>query len=134
VTVGSLARLRRTNLTAYDRAGRGTVLAKLNCGPALAAAICIALGSMTISASAITIEVAKKCGALTAKAYPPRVPGNPAAGSANGTGQASQAYFRKCVANGGNIEERAPKEGSNNNGQSPNAGSNEGGQAPTTKN
>jgi len=32
------------------------------------------------------VEVAKKCDALTAKAFPPRAIGNPAAGSAKGTG------------------------------------------------
>lgn len=36
------------------------------------------------SALAITAEVAKKCSALTAKAYPPRVVGNPAGGSKMG--------------------------------------------------
>jgi hypothetical protein len=34
------------------------------------------------SAFAVSVEVAKKCEALTAKAYPPREIGNPAAGSA----------------------------------------------------
>jgi hypothetical protein len=57
-------------------------------------------------ASAITAEVAKKCIALTANAYPPRVPGNPAAGLAKGTAQSARDYYNKCVANKGNIEER----------------------------
>jgi hypothetical protein len=77
---------------------------------ALVALICIGLGTMTIGASAETVEVARKCAALTAKAYPPRVIGNPAAGSASGTGLAEQAYYQKCVANGGNMDEPAPKE------------------------
>jgi hypothetical protein len=72
--------------------------------------ICIAVGSMTNSASAITVEVAKKCQALTAKAYPPRVPGNPAAGSAKGTGRSERDYFNKCVANGGNMDDNTGKE------------------------
>jgi hypothetical protein len=70
---------------------------KTKSASALAALVCIGVGSMT-SASAITARVAKRCAALTYTAYPPHVPGNPAAGSAKGTGQAEQSYFRKCVA------------------------------------
>ena len=63
------------------------------------------------SALAITAEVAKKCGDLTDKAYPPRVPGNPAAGHLNGTSQDVENYFNKCVANGGKVPDgQAPKE------------------------
>ena len=58
---------------------------------------------MTDSAEAVSVEVAKKCDALTAKAFPPRVIGNPAAGSAKGTGADQQAYYNKCVANGGKM-------------------------------
>jgi hypothetical protein len=76
---------------------------------ALAVLIWIGLGPMTIGASAETVEVARKCDALTAKAYPPRVIGNPAAGSAYGTGQSEHDYYQKCVANGGNIRAPAPK-------------------------
>ncbi len=77
---------------------------------ALVALIWIGLGTMTIGASAETVEVARKCAALTAEAYPPRVIGNPAAGSASGTGLAEQTYYQKCVANGGNMDKPAPKE------------------------
>ena len=70
----------------------------------------IVIGPMTGSASAITVEVAKKCQALTAKAFPPRQVGNPAAGSAKGPGKAEQDYYKKCVANGGNLDESRPKE------------------------
>ena len=63
------------------------------------------------SALAITAEVAKQCEALTDKAYPPREPGNPAAGHLNGTSQDVENYFNKCVANGGKVPDRqAPKE------------------------
>jgi hypothetical protein len=86
---------------------RYTVLANLKFGSALIALVCIAIAP---SASAVTAEVAKKCNALTAKAYPPRVPGNPAAGSAKGTGQSERDYFRKCVANGGNVDDHSGKE------------------------
>ena len=84
------------------------MLANLKSGSALAALVCIAVGSIAGSASAVTAEVAKKCEALTIKAYPPRVPGNPAAGSAKGTGPVERSYFRKCVANGGNMKDQAP--------------------------
>jgi len=65
---------------------------------------CIAGTTMADSAFAVSVEVAKKCDALTAKAFPPRVIGNPAAGSAKGTGQQQQAYYRKCVANNGKMK------------------------------
>ena len=68
----------------------------------LAAAIGIAVGSMASSASAVTVEVAKKCEALMTRAFPPRIPGNPAAGSDKGTGADQQKYYENCLANGGN--------------------------------
>lgn len=70
---------------------------------ALVGLVCIAVAPMTNSAAAVSVEVAKKCNALTAKAFPPREVGNPAAGSAKGTGRAERAYYRKCVANGGKV-------------------------------
>ena len=76
----------------------------------VAALACIAVGSMAESASAVTAQLAKKCQALTAKAFPPRVPGNPAAGSAKGTGQSQRDYFNKCVANGGNMDDDVRKQ------------------------
>ncbi len=48
--------------------------------------MCVAVISTTNNAAAVTVEVARKCAALTAKAYPPRVVGNPAAGSTKGSG------------------------------------------------
>jgi hypothetical protein len=81
------------------------VFAKMKSWSALAALLCVAVWSMTDSASAVTAEVAKKCNALTAKAFPPREVGNPAAGSAKGTGRAELAYHRNCVANDGNMDE-----------------------------
>jgi len=86
------------------------MFANLKFGSTLVALTCIAGGSMTNSVSAVTAEVAKKCEALTAKAYPPRVVGNPGAGSAKGTGQSERDYFNKCVANGGKMDDHAPKE------------------------
>jgi len=66
---------------------------------------CIAIGLVSGSASAITVELAKKCNSLTALAFPPKVPGNPAAGSAKGSGKQMQDYFRKCVENEGKMPE-----------------------------
>jgi hypothetical protein len=57
----------------------------------------------TSIAPAITAEVAKKCNAAVAKAFPPRVPGNPAAGSAKGSGSDQAAFWKKCVENGGEV-------------------------------
>src|SRR5262249_6210807 len=54
-------------------------------------------------------QLAKKCSALTAKVFPPRVIGNPAAGSAKGSGLAEQAYFKRCVASGGKIGDDMPE-------------------------
>jgi predicted thioesterase len=65
---------------------------------------------MTGVASAVTAEVAKKCEALRIQKYPPREPGNPAAGSASGDARAQQSYFDQCVANAGNEPNQgAPK-------------------------
>jgi hypothetical protein len=77
--------------------------------PIIGALICVTLGSTT-SALALTVEVAKKCSALTAKAYPQRETGNPAARGGGGTGPSQQSYFQKCVSNGGN-EDSATLEG-----------------------
>jgi len=67
-------------------------------------------GCMKGEASAVTAEVAKKCAALADKAYPPRVPGNPAAGLAEGTAQSKRDYFNKCVATGGKMDDDVPKQ------------------------
>jgi hypothetical protein len=74
----------------------------LKCSSVLCVLVCSTIGPMTGTASAITAEVAKKCNVLTAQAFPPRVPGNPAAGFATGTAKDARGYFSKCVANGGN--------------------------------
>ena len=68
-----------------------------------------AAGFAPTGASAITVEVAKKCNVLLAKQFPPRVAGNPAAGSAKGSSQDERDYFKKCVANGGNMDGSAEK-------------------------
>jgi hypothetical protein len=104
---------------------RKTAPAKLKYATGLVAVICLAYSLTTRDALAITVEVAKKCTELAAKAYPPRVPGNPAAGYANGTAEDYRKYINKCVANGGNVDQapESDKEalpaGSDKDGQAP---------------
>jgi hypothetical protein len=83
------------------------MLANWKSGCALLALTCTVLGSGPDRASAITAELARKCSALTAKQFPPREPGNPAAGSAKGSGRDQRAYFDKCVVNGGKVDGEA---------------------------
>ena len=78
---------------------------QLKHGIAFLTLIWLILPIATRSTVAVTVEVAKKCQGLSAKAFPPRVPGNPAAGLMHGTGRDASEYFRKCVENGGNVEE-----------------------------
>ena len=86
------------------------MLTSLKFAVVLVALICCLPGAWSSRASAVTAEVAKKCQALTAKAFPPREPGNPAAGSASGTGPMQREYFSKCVANGGKVDDSATKQ------------------------
>ena len=76
---------------------------------ALRLAICALLLFHATEASAVTAEVAKKCNALLAKKFPPRQTGNPAAGSAEGSGQVQRDYFRKCVDSGGKVDDSDTK-------------------------
>lgn len=64
----------------------------------------LALTAIAHGAFAVTAELAKKCQALSTKAFPPRVPGNPAAGLMHGSGKEASAYFKKCLDNNGNVE------------------------------
>jgi hypothetical protein len=84
------------------------MIATRKISPLLGALICVTLASMT-SASALTVEIAKKCSALTAKAFPQRVNGNPAARNGGGTGLSQQSYFQRCVSNGGNGDSATPE-------------------------
>jgi hypothetical protein len=72
---------------------------------ALRAAMCIMLVLGTTNAHAVTVEVAKKCNALLAKKFPPRIVGNPAAGSAQGTGAVQREFFKKCLESDGKIKD-----------------------------
>ena len=100
--------------------------ARLKYRIALIALICFS-PVLPTRALAVTVEVARKCSALTDKAFPLRLPGNPAAGRTHGTGQDLREYFNKCVANGGNMEEQAPAQG---NQKTPSEGSDKSDQAP----
>ena len=84
------------------------MFANLKFKATLMGVVCITVAPMMDSAFAVDdAKIAKECEALTAKAFPPRVIGNPAAGSVKGTGQEEQAYFKKCVANKGKMPESA---------------------------
>jgi hypothetical protein len=58
---------------------------------------------MIEGAPAITAELARKCQALTDKAFPLLVPGNPAAGRTHGTARDLLDYYNNCVSNRGNV-------------------------------
>jgi hypothetical protein len=102
------------------------VLAKVTIGTILLALIGVFFNVLAPKALAITAEVAKKCSALSEKAYPPRVVGNPAAGRQNGTFQDFRKYFNKCLANGGN----PPEQENQKNTQTPGNEGDKSSQAP----
>jgi hypothetical protein len=80
---------------------------------AVVASMWLAGPMMPRGSPALTAEVAEKCEGLANRAYPLRVPGNPAAGRLYGTGRDFLDYFNTCVANGGDVGTRdthqAPK-------------------------
>jgi hypothetical protein len=88
---------------------RDAMTGRVRFGYVLLALVCMGPGLIPDSARAITAEVARKCNALTAKQFPPREPGNPAAGSAKGSGRDQNEFFNKCVANGGKVDDNATK-------------------------
>jgi len=69
---------------------------------ALAFVLAFSAPAMT---SAVTLEVARACDAASAKAFPPKQVGNPAAGSSKGTAKERRDYFNKCVANNGKVDD-----------------------------
>jgi hypothetical protein len=84
------------------------MLVRSNLAGVWLALISAALVAAPERASAISVEVAKKCNALIAKEFPPREPGNPAAGSTKGS-VTQRAFFSRCVANNGNMEDKPAK-------------------------
>ena len=71
---------------------------------ALTIVAAIGLGWLSGSALAASADAAKKCAAEMVSAFPPREPGNPAAGSVNGTTAEQRSFYDKCIANAGNAE------------------------------
>lgn len=59
------------------------------------------MGTSVMPATAISVELAKKCRAMALKAHPYKLPGQPGAG----TGEAEREYFNECVAKNGNMPE-----------------------------
>ncbi len=82
---------------------------RLSFGVLLSGHVGLALLWTQAPAQAITAELARKCSALTAKQFPPRELANPAAGSTKGSGRDQHAYFNKCVANDGKVDDNAQK-------------------------
>jgi hypothetical protein len=75
----------------------------------LFALICIGLVLTSNTAAAATsVELAKKCAIASQKAFPPRVIGNPAAGTYGGSGQSERAYFNECIKNRGVVKDDTP--------------------------
>jgi hypothetical protein len=56
--------------------------------------------SMAQPASAISVELAKKCRAMAAKAHPTQIAGT----KSTGAEKAQRDYFRECVAKDGKME------------------------------
>lgn len=81
-------------------------------GAVAVALACLAGVAIPKPASAITAELARTCKTLMTKQFPPREPGNPAAGSTKGSGRDQQAYFNKCVANNGKVDDGSKDDGS----------------------
>jgi hypothetical protein len=84
------------------------MFAELKAGKTALALLFVAAVLAPTTASAISADVAKRCDNLVARQFPPREPGNPAAGSAKGNSAAQRAYFSKCIANGGNMDNPSP--------------------------
>ena len=68
----------------------------------------VTAGLAPTGASAITVEVAKKCNGLLAKAFPPRE-GRQSGGLAarKETASSKRDYFKKCVAKDGNMDDES---------------------------
>jgi hypothetical protein len=92
--------------------GKAQMWSKLSPDTRAVAGVSIVMCLLSNGPSAApTAELAKKCAALTAKVFPARVAGNPAAGSAKGSGRTEQEYFNDCIKRGGNVDPPSPSEG-----------------------
>jgi hypothetical protein len=92
-----------------DKTRSYSMFTSLRFAGAFLALTCMVQGLLSNRAVAVTVEVARKCKALTDAAYPPREPGNPAAGSQKGSGRVAQDFFNRCVAHGGKVDDGAAK-------------------------
>jgi hypothetical protein len=63
-------------------------------------------------ASAVSVELAKKCRALMLKSYPYELPGG-----RKGNSEAQREYFNKCIANEGNMPAEPAKASKSGSGQ-----------------
>jgi transposase InsO family protein len=72
------------------------MFAKVKFWCVILASVCITVEPMT-NAFAIPLKVARECNALTTKAYPPLVPGNPAAGRADQGSQFTSFAFTNTL-------------------------------------
>jgi len=89
--------------------GDPAVPSKLKYGTVPVTLICLSYLPTAQNASAVSVEVAKKCGTLTDTAYPFRVPGNPAAGRTLGTAQDVRDYLSNAWRTVAMCQERLPK-------------------------
>lgn len=85
----------------------------MKCGPRLGAAaftigLIINLSAVVQTASALSLELAKKCRAMALKAHPYKLPGV----KGPGTAAAERDYYNECVARGGNIPQGDSSQGS----------------------
>ena len=65
---------------------------------------------MTNGASTITVELAKKCEVLTVGAFPPPPPKTGKLDRKGRSGKDAEAYYDKCVKNGGKVDDRSSNE------------------------
>lgn len=82
---------------------------------ALGATVAIMVCVAATPASAVTIELAKKCRDLSLKAYPYKLVGQPGPGNA----QAQRGYFSECIAKQGNMAAEPTGADQNETGQTP---------------
>jgi hypothetical protein len=79
-------------------------------GTAVSIVLIINLGAAVRPASALSLELAKKCRAMALKAYPYKLPGV----KGPGTAAAERDYYNECVTNGGNVPQDNSSQGAKN--------------------
>jgi hypothetical protein len=77
-------------------------MSRMKWGAILAAvSMSLAIPLTAEPASALSLQLAKKCRAMALKAHPYKLPGE----KGPGTAAAERQYYSQCVANGGNMPE-----------------------------